>query len=221
MRNKKIIVLISIALIIALAITALIISFNKNKSDIGKNNEIVNEIQNTNDIQETLENTVPEENIIVESNVALDDNENIQEAETIIKKQESQSNKETQKDNKATVPKQTEKPKVDDKKTIQETPKSVTPKEENKSDIKNEPKEEQSSNPRCTDKDHAMNVGNSNKWFDSKQEAIAYYEKIIKTWGDKWTNDEIDYETYSKNCPDGYEIWDCPYCHKWTINLYY
>lgn len=217
MRNRKIIVL---ALIVGLVIMTLIINFNK--SDIGKSNEIVDEIQITNDIQETLENTIPEENIIVENVVVLEGNENIQEAETIKPKQESQNNKETQEHNKATTPKQTEKPKVNDKKTIQETPKSTTPKEESKPVVKNEPKEEQPSAPKCTDKDHAVSVGNSNRWFNSKQEAIAYYDKIIKDLGEKWTSGKIkDYETYSKNCPDGYEIWDCPYCNKWTINLYY
>ena len=39
--------------------------------------------------------------------------------------------------------------------------------------------------------------------------------------GDKWTNYEIDNETYYKNCPSGYEVFSCPYCNKWTINLYH
>ena len=62
---------------------------------------------------------------------------------------------------------------------------------------------------------------NSNKWFNSKQEAINYYQGIIKTWGDKWEKFEIDDETYQKNCPYGYETWSCPFCEKWTINFYY
>ena len=48
-----------------------------------------------------------------------------------------------------------------------------------------------------------------------------YYKSIIKNWGDKWENFEIDDETYNKNCPYGYEDWSCPYCSKWTINFYY
>lgn len=74
---------------------------------------------------------------------------------------------------------------------------------------------------KCSDTKHGIEVGNSNKWFDSKQEAIKYYEDIIKTWGEKWTNYEIDSETYYKNCPSGYEVFSCPYCEKWTINLFY
>ena len=61
---------------------------------------------------------------------------------------------------------------------------------------------------------------NSN-WYNSKVEAIAIYNAEIKKWGDKWTNYEIDNDTYYKNCPSGYEVFSCPYCNKWTINLYY
>ena len=61
---------------------------------------------------------------------------------------------------------------------------------------------------------------NSN-WYNSKAEAVAVYNAEIKKWGDKWTNYEIDNDTYYKNCPSGYEVFSCPYCNKWTINLYY
>lgn len=75
---------------------------------------------------------------------------------------------------------------------------------------------------RCTtNNNHGMGVGNSNKWFNSKQEAINYYQSIIKKWGDKWEKFEIDDETYQKNCPYGYETWSCQFCGKWTINFYY
>ena len=61
---------------------------------------------------------------------------------------------------------------------------------------------------------------NSN-WYNSKAEAVAVYNAEIKKWGNKWTNYEIDNDTYYKNCPSGYEVFSCPYCNKWTINLYY
>lgn len=86
---------------------------------------------------------------------------------------------------------------------------------------KEENKVQEPKKTKCSDTKHAIGVGNSNKWFDSKQDAIKYYENIIKTWGDKWTNYEIDSETYYKNCPSGYEVFSCPYCEKWTINLFY
>lgn len=75
--------------------------------------------------------------------------------------------------------------------------------------------------PKCTETNHMMEAGNSGKWFDTKQQAVAFYEKEIKEWEDKWLKDEIDDNTYYKNCPDGYEYWSCPLCQKWTINLYY
>lgn len=74
---------------------------------------------------------------------------------------------------------------------------------------------------KCSDLKHGISVGNTNKWFISKEQAIAEYDKEINLWGDKWVNDEIDDDTYYKNCPDGYEIWSCPYCGKWTLNYYY
>lgn len=75
--------------------------------------------------------------------------------------------------------------------------------------------------PKCTETNHMMETGNSGKWFDTKKQAVAFYEKEIKEWEDKWLKDEIDDNTYYKNCPDGYEYWSCPLCNKWTINLYY
>ena len=97
------------------------------------------------------------------------------------------------------------------------------PKEEPKVvETKTEPiKEPEPVTPKCDGSNHGVGVGNSNKWFNSKQEAINYYDGIQKTWGDKWENFEIDSATYDKNCPYGYEVWTCPFCGKWTINFYY
>ncbi len=75
--------------------------------------------------------------------------------------------------------------------------------------------------PKCTETNHLMETGNTGKWFDTKQQAVAFYEKEIKEWEEKWLKDEIDDDTYYKNCPDGYEYWSCPLCQKWTLNLYY
>lgn len=75
---------------------------------------------------------------------------------------------------------------------------------------------------RCTNNsNHGMDVGNSNRWFSTKDEAISYYNSQTSYWGKKWENFEIDNDTYYKNCPYGYEIWSCMYCSKWTINFYY
>ena len=34
--------------------------------------------------------------------------------------------------------------------------------------------------PKCNGNNHGVGVGNSNKWFNSKQEAISYYDNLIK-----------------------------------------
>lgn len=75
---------------------------------------------------------------------------------------------------------------------------------------------------RCTNNsNHGIEVGNCNKWYSSKSEAVSAYNSKISEWGSKWENGKIDNETYYKNCPYGYEVWSCPYCNKWTINYYY
>lgn len=110
------------------------------------------------------------------------------------------------------------------------TTKSKESKEEQKEVVKTEipkivePKQEENKKIetyKCSGSNHGVGVGNSQKWFNSESEAISYYKSIIKNWGDKWENFEIDDETYNKNCPYGYEDWSCPYCSKWTINFYY
>lgn len=93
--------------------------------------------------------------------------------------------------------------------------------ENNKTDKKQE-MQKQPEPVRCTNNsNHGMDVGNSNKWFSTKDEAIAYYNNQISYWGKKWENFEIDDNIYYKNCPYGYEIWSCMYCSKWSINFYY
>lgn len=75
---------------------------------------------------------------------------------------------------------------------------------------------------RCThNNNHGMDVGNCGKWFNSKSDAIAYYEEKINYWGKLWESYQIEDSEYYKNCPTGYEYWSCMYCNKWTINLYY
>ena len=97
------------------------------------------------------------------------------------------------------------------------------PKEEPKViETKTEPiKEPEPVTPKCDGSNHGIGVGNSNKWFNTQQEAINYFDGLQKTWGDKWERFEIDSETYDKNCPYRYEVWTCPFCGKWTINFYY
>ena len=58
-------------------------------------------------------------------------------------------------------------------------------------------------------------------YFNTREEAIAQYKNKVKEYSEKVKNNEITYEEYIKVCPYGYEDWSCPYCGKWTINMYY
>ena len=73
----------------------------------------------------------------------------------------------------------------------------------------------------CTNNNnHIISVGNTGKWFTTQNEAIAYFDSQLSYWGKKWEKDEIDDDTYDKNCPYRYELYQCS-CGKWTINFYY
>lgn len=74
---------------------------------------------------------------------------------------------------------------------------------------------------KCENNKHGIEAGNSGKWFDTEQQAINFYESEQDKWDNLLGNEEIDWDTYCKKCPYGYEDWTCPLCHKWTINLYY
>ena len=230
MKSKKILVLIIIALIVALFVNMMIIkSKTLSFSKIENEKEIVTEINNTDDKGKedteviAVENNVEEqekvEEIQLEADIVKVKNTNIQEEPkkdpvvTQEKKVESSKPVEQPKTTPVTTPKKTVEKETTT--TVVETKIPEQPKEETKVEIK------QPETPKCTDTNHGVGVGNSNKWFNSKQEAINYYQGIIKTWGDKWEKFEIDDETYQKNCPYGYETWSCPFCEKWTINFYY
>jgi len=133
-----------------------------------------------------------------------------------IKKEESKVNVKVEEKKEETKPSSTQD-------TQQSTPKqdSTTP-----TDNKSEETKKEEPVVRCTNSNnHGMSVGNTGKWFSSKDEAIAYYKSQVKYWGDWWENTPADDTeadaTYKKNCPSGYEVWSCMYCSKWTINFYY
>lgn len=161
---------------------------------IPEENEV---IMKDNEIQETTDNEVIEEYISVEKSVATPKEEKKNEQPKTQKVQEVQK----------------EETKVE----------NIQQKEETKVvETKTEPiKEPEPVTPKCDGSNHGVGVGNSNKWFNTQQEAINYFDGIQKTWGDKWEKFEIDSATYDKNCPYGYEVWTCPFCGKWTINFYY
>ena len=224
--KKRNIVIVILTLVMALIITALVVNQvidNQNRNSIGFENEFVNEINATNEIQKT------EANVIENTNINQDNQEElVQEDTNVNTKIETQENKnEEQNENTKSTqekvvesPKQTEKPtqvtnKVDTPKN--NTQKGEKPKEniqENKNDDKVQEK------PKCTDTKHGVSAGNSNLWFNSYDEAVAYYDNLINGYSDQVYNGEISSDEYYKLCPYGYETWSCPYCGKWTLNYY-
>ena len=155
--------------------------------------------------------------------------------EADIPEKEKESQQELQKqitiatqDKKVESPKQAEQSKVTQVITKQKTEIN----EQLKQDIKTETQiqeqtkfetkveEKQSETPKCTDTNHGVGVGNSNKWFNSYNEAVSYYDNLILSYSNKVHNGEIIFEEYNKQCPCGYEIWSCQYCGKWTLNYY-
>ena len=73
----------------------------------------------------------------------------------------------------------------------------------------------------CIDNNHKVGIGNSNKWFNSQDEAIAEYNAELEKWSQKAKSDAISYEELYQKCPYGYETWNCYNCKKWTLNYYY
>jgi len=173
-------------------------NFNDNFQKLEENIEDKNELEVSND--KGNEEIVPEENNVTVTLPITLDNATEEKREEKITKEE----------------KTIEEPK-------EEIIEVVQPKEEPKVvETKPEPiQEPEPVVPKCDGSNHGVGVGNSNKWFNSKQEAVNYFDGIQKTWGDKWEKNEIDSATYDKNCPYGYEVWTCPFCGKWTINFYY
>ena len=173
-------------------------NFDDNFQKISENSEIEKELDISND-KESEEMTSKENNVTVTLPITLD---NVTEEKRKEKITKEEKRVEETKEEKIEVLQPKEEPKVVETKT--------------------EPiKESEPVTPKCSGSNHGVGVGNSNKWFNTQQEAINYFDGIQKTWGDKWERFEIDSETYDKNCPYGYEVWSCPFCGKWTINFYY
>lgn len=226
MKKKIVIISIISVLLVVIGVTSYCVSRNKiSNIKVSEDSILENDLSNV----EIDKDEESKENLIVEEEQSIDESdkeleEQIVEKEIAIQPQNTQQVKssskttskvETQKDEtKSEVVKETST-------TKEETPTKV----DIPSTTAVEPKQETKVveiPTRCTNNNnHGMNIGNSGKWFNSKQEAVNYYDSLIKTWGDKWENFEIDSDTYDKNCPYGYEVWTCLFCGKWTINFYY
>lgn len=221
MKKKIIIISILIVLLVIIGVTSYCVSRNKiSNIQISEDPILANDfssVEPDNDEENTENLIVEEEQNLDESNIELE--EQIVETETSIQPQTTQqvksSSKTTNKvETKSEVVKETST-------TKEETPTKVDipsttvvePKQENK--VVETP-------TRCTNNNnHSMEVGNSGKWFSSKSGAIAYYNSQVSYYSNLWETEQIDDATYYSKCPPGYEVLDCIYCSKWTINFYY
>lgn len=208
MKNKSLISLVIIVLIGALTIMALITKYSYSKaseSNIASIEEVVNEIQDTNEVENETEDITEEISNIQEDIVLVSDKEMTPEADTIQQKSVSSKAEEQKQSAKVTQEKKVESPKQqEEQKASQTETKIATQKQEiqeQQQTSKSETNIQQPETPKCTDTKHAVGVGNSNKWFSSKSEAISYYNSQISYWGKLWENFEIDDDVYYKNCP--------------------
>jgi len=232
---KKRILIIIILILVAIGIIGSIyfISYrNDSKAKSDNENSItenmVNEIANDTNIvsNEVAGNSIEEskENTTVETSNEKPEISTVKEitqtnTQKTTQTTSSPSNNNSSSPKKETVTKSTTTPNTTTQKPTSSTSQSSSSQDTKKQETttKTEQKVE-----RCTNNNnHSLSIGNSGKWFSSKSDAIAYYNQQTKYWGEQWENNKIDNDTYYKNCPSGYEVWDCMYCGKWTINFYY
>ena len=224
MKKKIIIISILSILLVIIGVTSYCVSINKiSNIKVSEDSILANDLASV-EVDKDEENT---ENLIVEEEQNLDESntkseEQIVETETSIQPQTTQVNSSSKATSKV------EKQKTETKsEVVKET---VATKEETPTKVDilstvSEPKQETKvveTPTRCTtNNNHSMDVGNSGKWFSSKSEAIAYYNSQVSYYSNLWETEQIDDATYYSKCPSGYEVWDCIYCSKWTINFYY
>lgn len=222
MKKKIIIISILSILLVIIGVTSYCVSRNKisniqvSEDSILENDSSSVEIDNN---EENTENSVvEEEQNINEGNMEVEE----QNTETSIQQQTTQIKSSSKTTNKVDTTKAETKSEVvkETQTTKEETPIKVdTP------STVSEPKQETKvveTPTRCTNNNnHSMEVGNSGKWFSSKSEAIAYYNSQVSYYSNLWETEQIDDAAYYSKCPSGYEVWDCIYCSKWTINFYY
>lgn len=209
---------LAIACLIGVSLRVIEVMFLKEKTKDVAISNIVNETQNkemteisSNEEIEKKDNE-EKENIVIETKQEADISQNIKKQDTVTEKKEN-----------IKVEQKTEKQEKTNNQTLSETTKQETKKEIKNENKYTEVKIDIAEKKECSGNKHGMEVGNSGKWFSTKDEAIATYKAEIKKWEEKLKDKEnpISYDEYYKNCPYGYEIFNCPYCNKWTLNYYY
>lgn len=221
--KKYLFIVIPIIILISIIFFVWIYTKPQENTNFSTNEVINEELVNNEESNYIVEENIESSKNIVESDEEIEKEENTSVAKEDTSKKEATSSHTT---SVITTNKNTSNNEVSKK--VDETPKQ----EQIKTNlvIETQPKEETKIEEpeivRCTtNNNHSMGVGNSGKWFSTKDEAISYYKNQIKYWDEWWQNaDPNDTEadaTYYKSCPTGYEIWSCMYCSKWTINFYY
>lgn len=204
----KIYILILLFIIIVATVTV-VVRYNKAKPT----NETIN-----NSVYENKISIISEDNLVEDkkqesqiNNEVADNLNNIKEqkntevnnAPTIVAKKEVESKT---KENTASNKKETknEEQKTQNKEITKEE--TITqPKEEKKKQEQNYSEYEVSiaEKEECKNNNHLIATGNSNKWFETKKDADAYYNSVIAKYGEEWENDDSEdaYEKYLRKCP--------------------
>ena len=145
------------------------------------NNEVVNDLNNIKEQKDTEVNNAP--TIVAKKEVESKTKENTTSNKKETKNEEQKTqNKEIKKEETITQPKEEKKKQ---EKNYSEYEVSIAEKEE------------------CKNNNHLIATGNSNKWFETKKDADAYYNSIIAKYGEEWENDDSEdaYEKYLRKCP--------------------
>lgn len=243
MKKKLSIVFIIVFLILVGALLTISKHKNDEKSFQIQNNEMVFEDEIVQNKKE--ENVL--ENIIVEEKIEVSDEKENEKVESIEKKENKTENQTVSEKNKTSASETNNKAnnKVNNKETTTKKNTTTTTVTNNtNSTSKNEEKKEQTTTEKpkqdivkeekpTTNKPTTNNTKteeiietpkckhSNENYYNTEEEAIAFYKKTSKEYGDKVKSGEITYEEYLKKCPYGYETMSCPYCQKWTISFYY
>lgn len=154
------------------------------------NNEVVNDLNNIKEQKDTEVNNAP--TIVAKKEVESKTKENTTSNKKETKNEEQKTqNKEVTKEETITQPKE-EKKKQEQNYSEYEV--SIAEKEE------------------CKNNNHLIVTGNSNKWFETKKEADAYYNSVIAKYGEEWENDDSEdaYEKYLRKCPSRLRSYKLP-----------
>lgn len=154
------------------------------------NNEVVNDLNNIKEQKDTEVNNAP--TIVAKKEVESKTKENTTSNKKETKNEEQKTqNKEVTKEETITQPKE-EKKKQEQNYSEYEV--SIAEKEE------------------CKNNNHLIATGNSNKWFETKKDADAYYNIVIAKYGEEWENDDSEdaYEKYLRKCPSRIRSYKLP-----------